>query len=97
MVKVKDCSFVGNIARYGGAISSINLDVKYCKFVGNVAKWFGGAIDSGNLNAKNCRFVGNVAGDSGGAIWADNFTHPLHIFLQGVFLCADITSCTAVC
>ena len=59
-----NCSFVGNSASYGGALSggsAVN-----CSFVNNSADVFGGALLGGS--AVNCSFVDNSAESSGGAM-----------------------------
>ena len=60
-----DCTFKGNSATYGGAISkciAIN-----CTFINNHAWKNGGAMQNGN--AINCIFTNNTAEFNGGAVW----------------------------
>lgn len=77
---LSDCTFVGNQARDGGAISissspqgkSQAVTVIGCTFVGNTASGFGGAITSGQFTASvfvNCVFAENHAGLAGGSMF----------------------------
>ena len=70
------CSFINNLAFYGGAISlddSDNCHIFGCSFKDNSApQGTGGAIDwydSANGNVSNCTFVNNFASHGGAINW----------------------------
>ncbi len=74
-VILTNCSFYNNYALYGGAIFTVNTDLKItgCQFVNNTAKYYGGAIYQiyGNMSLSESRFDDNKAND-GGAVFIFN-------------------------
>ena len=71
---VRNCSFVGNWAVYGGAVHNVNGSptLSDCYFLSNAASNLGGGFDSHTANPAfvNCVFAGNTAYD-GGAVQSD--------------------------
>ena len=74
---VVNCSFVGNYAKYGGAVYfGINGSVVNCSFVDNSANDGGAVYFSGVGSVVNCSFVDNSASSGsggGGAIYICSF------------------------
>ncbi len=78
MTTVKDCTFYGSTAAFGGAISTnSDMTIVHCTFANNRANWGGGAIFTGNSDETvkiiDSTFTNNAAdipnpGD-GGAIY----------------------------
>lgn len=81
-VEFKQCSFVGNYAVYGGAISvhmlGSSLTVSDCMFAGNTAKYVGGAMEfqtsGGVFTVRNSTIVNNTS--SRGAAIGVNYGGP---------------------
>ena len=74
-VIIANCTFVGNLAEYGGglAITGGIAHVINCRFEGNQA-FLGGAmyVDYGDGTLSNCLFTGNTATHGGGSgVYAD--------------------------
>jgi len=74
---IRNCTFVGNSADWGGAIycDSSSPTMVNCTFSGNSADEAGGAIFCTNSSvptATNCVFSGNSANSAGGAIYCDS-------------------------
>eukprot|EP01016_Furgasonia_blochmanni_P029306 TRINITY_DN3082_c0_g2_i1.p1 TRINITY_DN3082_c0_g2~~TRINITY_DN3082_c0_g2_i1.p1 ORF type:complete len:233 (-),score=53.50 TRINITY_DN3082_c0_g2_i1:113-811(-) len=86
-LSIKQCSFKGNEADNGGALTirvlgTPNITIDTSSFSGNKAKALGGAIfvaageksgaSSGIMLVNACAFEGNSAGTSGAAVYAEN-------------------------
>ena len=69
---LKNCTFIGNSARYGGGMDNdhSSTTLTNCTFSENFAEWGGGIGNDGFPGPKlvNCKFTANRAGYKGGAI-----------------------------
>ena len=71
---VEGCTFTGNAATHGGAISGGNgavIGISGCSFTGNTSTQTGGAVNGAaeaTLNITNSTFTGNIATGNGGAV-----------------------------
>ena len=74
-INLKNCSFIDNTAKYGGAIYLNNglIDIEDCLFLNNHAFQFGGAVaieNSNNVTIKRSKFINDYsAEDGGGAVF----------------------------
>lgn len=71
-VKIINCSFIKNTARYGGAVYSTgnNISVTECIFQSNTVDYTGAAVelDGDDCYVANCIFESNIGGHAGGDV-----------------------------